>query len=341
MPSSFLSMTFWRTGRRVMLSPSDSRWRVSPGASCKRSRRGLGRTTRPALSRVSLVVIMASWSGRDHLSMAFWRSQKTSQGPRASETKHGWANRERSSGTRIGTFSKSREASDSGEPVKTRIKAQDSLDSMLLHDGQVHGVTGGHLSASHHNLFRAFGCGPVYGQHFIGDAKQSVECGLDGVAPVYRHIAVEYLLQDLGIRDQALPVGDEVFQQTLRVGLVRMGSANEVHRDVRVDQNQGCVPGPYPLSISASIRPISAEGKSCRAAARITSSFFPTPAPGSRRRARSRAWRTHSAMDMRRERATRWISRYSGSFRITCSRLAMAWVYLTHAYESRWHLMDH
>src|SRR6266851_1741215 len=60
-------MTFWRTGRRVMRSPSDSRWRVSPGASCKRSRRGLGRTTRPALSRVSLVAIMAlgreTWQG--------------------------------------------------------------------------------------------------------------------------------------------------------------------------------------------------------------------------------------------------------------------------------------
>src|SRR5215472_8774508 len=47
-PSSFLSMTFWRTGRRVMHSPSVSRWR-----------RGLGRTTRPALSRVSLAVTMA------------------------------------------------------------------------------------------------------------------------------------------------------------------------------------------------------------------------------------------------------------------------------------------
>src|SRR5260221_5627066 len=201
--------------------------------------------------------------------------------------------------------SRSPEARNSREPVKTRIEAQDSFDSMLLHDRQMQCIASGHLSAPHHNLFRALGCGPADGEHFIGDAEYSVECGLDGIAPVYRHIAVQDLLQDFGIRNQALPVADQIFQQTLRVGLVRMGRANKVHRDIRVDQNQGCMPAPYPLSISASIRSISAEGKSCRAAARITSSFFPTPAPGSRRRARSRACRTHSAIDMRRERATR------------------------------------
>src|SRR6267378_4060690 len=72
-------MTFWRTGSKVMRSPSDSRWRVSPGASCKRSRRGLGRTTRPALSRVSLVAMMAVWCGRNQLSMALGRKTRGSR----------------------------------------------------------------------------------------------------------------------------------------------------------------------------------------------------------------------------------------------------------------------
>jgi hypothetical protein len=46
---------------------------------------------------------------------------------------------------------------------------------------------------------------------------------------------VQDLLQNLGIRYQALPVTDQIFEQTLRVGLVRMGSTNEVHGDIRVD----------------------------------------------------------------------------------------------------------
>jgi hypothetical protein len=32
-----------------------------------------------------------------------------------------------------------------------------------------------------------------------------------------------------------LPVTNQVFKQTLRVGLVRMGCADEVHGDIRVD----------------------------------------------------------------------------------------------------------
>ena len=110
---------------------------------------------------------------------------------------------------------------------------------MLLHRGQMHCITRGHLPAPHHNLFRALGCGPVHGRHLIGDAKQSIECGLDGIAPVYCHIAIQNLLQYLGICDQALPAAEQVFEQSLCVGLVRMGSPNEVHGDVRVDQNQG------------------------------------------------------------------------------------------------------
>ncbi len=48
---------------------------------------------------------------------------------------------------------------------------------MLLHRRQMHCITRGHLPAPHHNLFRALGGGPVHGQHLIGDAKQSIECG--------------------------------------------------------------------------------------------------------------------------------------------------------------------
>ena len=110
---------------------------------------------------------------------------------------------------------------------------------MLLHRRQMHGITRGHLPAPHHNLFRALGGDPVHGQYLIGDAQQNIECGLDGIAPVYGHIAMQDLLQYLGICDKALPVADQVFEQALCVGLVRMGSPNEVHGDIRVDQNQG------------------------------------------------------------------------------------------------------
>ena len=46
--------------------------------------------------------------------------------------------------------SKSREARNSGEPVKTRIKGQDSFDSMPLHDRQMHCIARGHLAVPQH-----------------------------------------------------------------------------------------------------------------------------------------------------------------------------------------------
>jgi hypothetical protein len=97
---------------------------------------------------------------------------------------------------------------------------------------------------AHDNFLRAFRRGPINGQHLIGNAEQSVERRLDGIAAVYGDIAMQDFLQDLGIGNQALPVGDQVFEQSLRVGLVRMRCANELHGDIGVDQNQGCVPAP-------------------------------------------------------------------------------------------------
>jgi len=100
----------------------------------------------------------------------------------------------------------------------------------------------------------------IHGQHLVGNSEQSVERRLDGVPTIDSDVAVQYLLQDLGIRNQALSIADQLFEQSLRVGLVRMRRANEIHWNVRIDQNHGRVPTPYPLSISAKMRSISPEG---------------------------------------------------------------------------------
>jgi hypothetical protein len=136
------------------------------------------------------------------------------------------------SGHSNGTLPGSRQTGHSGKPVKPGIKAQDSLNSMLLHDRQMHRIASGHLPVPHDYLFRAFRCSPINGQHLIGNAKQSVERRLDGIAAVYGDVAMQDFLQDLGIGNQALSVADEIFEQSLRVGLVRMRRAHEIHWDI-------------------------------------------------------------------------------------------------------------
>src|SRR5437879_11821197 len=77
----------------------------------------------------------------------------------------------------------SRQARDSRESIKPRIKAQDSLDSVAFHDGQMHGITRRHLSMPHDNFLCALCCGQINGQHLVGTTEQTVERSLDGLPP--------------------------------------------------------------------------------------------------------------------------------------------------------------
>ncbi len=131
---------------------------------------------------------------------------------------------------------------------------------MLFHDGEMERVTRGEPRVSQNNLLGAFSSGPVNLQHLIDDAQQGVKSRLDGVPAIDGDVAMQDLLQDLGVRHQALALTDQLFEQSLRVALVGVSRAHKIHRDIRVDQNHGRTPDPYPASISASMRSISAVG---------------------------------------------------------------------------------
>jgi hypothetical protein len=110
------------------------------------------------------------------------------------------------------------------------------------------------------NLFRTFCEGPVNSQHLIHHAEQSVERGLDCVAAVDNDLAVQDFLENLGVRKQAVALVNHFLQRSSREALVRMRSAHQIHGNIRVDQNHGCAPVPYPLSTSASMSSISPTG---------------------------------------------------------------------------------
>jgi hypothetical protein len=131
---------------------------------------------------------------------------------------------------------------------------------MVVHDGEMHGITCRQLPIPQDHLFRTLCDGPIHSQHLIHDAEQSVERWLDCVAAVNSNVAVQDLLENLGVRNQALALADYLFEQSSRIALVGMRSANQIHGNIRVDQNHGCVPVPYPLSISASMPSISLTG---------------------------------------------------------------------------------
>ena len=86
------------------------------------------------------------------------------------------------------------------------------LDSVVLHNGKMYGIARRQLPIPQYNLFRKLCDRPINSQDLIHDAEQSVEHGLDCVATVDSDVAVQDLLENLGVRNQALALGDHFFE---------------------------------------------------------------------------------------------------------------------------------
>jgi hypothetical protein len=87
-------------------------------------------------------------------------------------------------------------------------------------------VTGRQLSISQNNLLRTLHHRAINRQHLIYDTEQSVESWLNCVATIDCDIPVQDFLQDLGIGNKTLTIGDQLLEQTLCVSFVRMRCAD-------------------------------------------------------------------------------------------------------------------
>jgi hypothetical protein len=83
---------------------------------------------------------------------------------------------------------------------------------MVFHDGEMHGITRRQLPIPQDNLFCTLCNRPINSQYLIHDAEQSVERWLNCVAAVDGDVAVQDLLENLGVRNQALALGDGLFE---------------------------------------------------------------------------------------------------------------------------------
>ena len=74
-------------------------------------------------------------------------------------------------------------------------------------------------------------------EDFVNDVQCSLKGRSDGFAPVEGGVSVQDLLQDFGVGYQALPVGNQPFDEQLSVRFVWVCRAHEIHRDVCVDED--------------------------------------------------------------------------------------------------------
>lgn len=103
---------------------------------------------------------------------------------------------------------------------------------MLFHDGQMESVTRRQAPMAEDNLLGALRGGLINVQHLIDDAQQGIEGRLDGVPAVDRNVAMQNLLQNLGVGHKPLALRDQLLEQPLRVALMGVRRAYEIHGDI-------------------------------------------------------------------------------------------------------------
>jgi len=89
----------------------------------------------------------------------------------------------------------------------------------MLHDRDVDRVSRGESGRPEHDRLRALGVLPADGEDVVDHAEHGVEGGLEGVPAIDGGVAMQDLLEDLGIRHESVALGDRLLQQPLRIGL--------------------------------------------------------------------------------------------------------------------------
>ena len=108
---------------------------------------------------------------------------------------------------------------------------------MPFHDRQMKRVSRRQTRIPQDDSLRPFKIGQLDRKDFVGDSENRVEGGLDRVAPADGDIPVENLLEHFRVRDEPLFQGNEFLQKLLGVPFVRMRRPDQIHRDVRIEED--------------------------------------------------------------------------------------------------------
>lgn len=82
---------------------------------------------------------------------------------------------------------------------------------MVLGNGGMYSVASRNPPILKHNFLTALNCPLIDGEDLVHDGKECVESKLDGIAAINGNITMQNLLQNLGIRHEALTIPHQLF----------------------------------------------------------------------------------------------------------------------------------
>lgn len=131
------------------------------------------------------------------------------------------------------------DAFNARETFEPAVEGQNAIDALGFHHRGMNGVARRKQRLAENNLLGSLGVLKLDAEGLVDDAQQSVERGLNGVLPLDGEIAVENLLEHFRICHEASPLRDTSLEESLRLNLVGVWCPYEVHRNIRVDEDQG------------------------------------------------------------------------------------------------------
>jgi hypothetical protein len=109
---------------------------------------------------------------------------------------------------------------------------------MALHHGDVDGAARRHQRAVLGDLTGPQDVRFLDSKNIVNDVQNYPEGWPDGLSFADCRVPMQDLPQHFRVRDQSPSGRDKAFQQNLSLTLMRMWRANEVHRDIRIDEDQ-------------------------------------------------------------------------------------------------------
>jgi len=109
---------------------------------------------------------------------------------------------------------------------------------MALHHGDVDGVARRHQRAVLCDLTGPQDVRLLDSKNIVNDVQNYLEGWPDGLPFADCRVPMQDLLQHFRVSDQPLSRRDKALQQNLSLTLMRMWSADEVHRDIGIDEDQ-------------------------------------------------------------------------------------------------------
>ena len=111
------------------------------------------------------------------------------------------------------------------------------MHALAFHDCDVKGIAGRQPAIPEDDRLGAIDSAEIDRENLVDNTEDGIERRLDGIAAVDRHVPMQNFLKYFRVCHQSLAIGDGVLEDSLGIDFPSVRGADEVHRDVGIDED--------------------------------------------------------------------------------------------------------